>query len=126
MLAGCTVTPVPLNHSKPTFGYLFETIEQRIAYLTDTVGLPADTTAFLQGEPLDWLVLDCSSPPATSPPRNYNDLTRALETVELLQPKKTVLTHVGHHLDAWFMEGHWSLPDGVVTAHDGMALGAQP
>lgn len=122
-LAGCTVTPVPLVHSKPTFGYVLEDDGQRIAYLTDTVGLPEDTTIFLQRKPLDWLVLDCSSPPAASPPRNHNDLTRALETVQALQPRQTVLTHIGHDLDAWLMEGGRELPEGVAAAHDGMVLG---
>ena len=33
------VTPLPLNHSKLTFGYLLATPDRRIAYLTDTAGI---------------------------------------------------------------------------------------
>ena len=51
---------------------------RRLAYLTDTVGLPADSASRLLAAPLDLLVLDCSMPPQERPPRNHNDLTRAL------------------------------------------------
>ncbi|MDP3330456.1 MAG: MBL fold metallo-hydrolase, partial [Methylococcaceae bacterium] len=41
------ITPVPLIHSKPTLGYCLEWRDIRIAYLTDTVGLPPATAEFL-------------------------------------------------------------------------------
>lgn len=118
----CTVTPVPLIHSRPTFGYVFEGGGRRCAYLTDTVGLPGDTAAYLHALPLDVLVLDCSLPPAVAAPRNHNDLTRALETAALLSPRRTVLTHIGHRMDAWLMENGHTLPSGVEAGYDGMAL----
>lgn len=118
-LDGCTVTPVPLTHSRPTYGYVFEGDGQRYAYLTDTVGLPEDTAAYLRQQRLDLLVLDCSFPPADRPPRNHNDLTRALETVRSLAVDRTVLTHIGHELDAWLMARDRTLPAGVGVAWDG-------
>lgn len=36
-LQGLQVTPLPLNHSKLTFGYLLETAHSRVAWLSDTV-----------------------------------------------------------------------------------------
>lgn len=122
VLDGCTVTPVPLFHSKPTFGYVFQAEGKRFAYLTDTVGLPDDTAAYLQRDPLDLLVLDCSSPPSPTPPRNHNDLTRALETIRSLPVRRSVLTHIGHKMDAWLMEEASALPEGVEVAYDGMVL----
>lgn len=122
-LGACTVTPVPLTHSRPTFGYVFESRGRRYAYLTDTVGLPEETAAFLERRPLDLLVLDCSLPPSLEKPRNHNDLTRALQTIEALPVRQAVLTHAGHALDAWLMDNAGALPDGVVVAHDGMVLG---
>ena len=122
--SGCTVTPVPLVHSRPTFGYVFDAEGKRFAYLTDTVGLPEDTSNFLRDKALDVLVLDCSFPPADSAPRNHNDLTRALEIVRSLDVKQTVLTHIGHGFDAWLMDEVEALPGGVVVAYDGMVLGA--
>ncbi|MCV4594092.1 phosphonate metabolism protein PhnP, partial [Escherichia coli] len=35
-LQGLQVTPLPLNHSKLTFGYLLETAHSRVAWWADT------------------------------------------------------------------------------------------
>jgi phosphoribosyl 1,2-cyclic phosphate phosphodiesterase len=121
-LGALTVTALPLVHSKPTLGYLLEGQGTRIAYLTDTVGLPDATQQYLQRDPLDVLVLDCSMPPQPQAPRNHNDLNLALHTVEQLQPATAVLTHIGHTLDAWLMEHRHELPDGVVVGREGMVL----
>lgn len=120
-------TALPLVHSKPTFGYLLEGASEegtirRLAYLTDTVGLPADSASRLLAAPLDLLVLDCSMPPQEQPPRNHNDLTRALECIESLRPRRAVLTHVGHTLDAWLLDHPAALPEGVELARDGVCL----
>lgn len=116
------VTALPLLHSKPTLGYLFEGDGRRVAYLTDTVGLPPATSAWLRREPLDALVLDCSLPPQNPAPRNHNDLTLALDCIDELQPTVAVLTHVGHTLDAWLMQHPGELPSHVVVGSDGYVL----
>lgn len=117
---GFSLTPVPLNHSRPTFGYLIQTTHQRIAYLTDTVGLPNDTRDFLATQQLDVLILDCSEPPRNTPPRNHNDLNMAIETHQSLNPKHTLLTHISHHFQCWLMDN--ALPAGIEVAEDGMLL----
>lgn len=115
------VTALPLNHSKPTLGYLFEGMGRRIAYLTDTLGVPDASSIVLREHPLDLLVLDCSSPPQASP-QNHNDLTHALAVIADLQPKQALLTHIGHNLDAWLLDNPEALPSGVSLAWDGQAL----
>lgn len=117
-----SVTALPLLHSKPTLGYLLQGDGRRMAYLTDTVGLPAETTAYLQRQALDILVLDCSMPPQAQSPRNHNDVNLALEIIDALKPDKAVLTHVGHTLDTWLIEQGSELPAHVVVARDGMQL----
>ncbi|NWB31842.1 phosphonate metabolism protein PhnP [Pseudomonas gingeri] len=117
-----SVTALPLVHSKPTLGYLLEGAGRRVAYLTDTVGLPAETEAFLLRQPLDLLVLDCSMPPQPQAPRNHNDLNLALATIAALKPLQAVLTHVGHTLDAWLLDHAGTLPASVLVARDGMTL----
>ena len=121
-LGALRVTALPLVHSKPTLGYLLEGEGRRIAYLTDTVGLPEATQEYLQREPLDVLVLDCSMPPQPQAPRNHNDLNLALLTIEQVQPAKAVLTHTGHSLDAWLMEHLDQLPEQVVVGREGMVV----
>ncbi|NBB12680.1 phosphonate metabolism protein PhnP [Pseudomonas sp. SLFW] len=116
------VTALPLLHSKPTLGYLLEGGGRRIAYLTDTVGLPNDTAAYLRERALDVLILDCSMPPQPQTPRNHNDLNLALQIIADLQPGQGVLTHVGHTLDAWLRGHERELPGHVIVARDGMTL----
>ncbi|WP_449432463.1 phosphonate metabolism protein PhnP [Pseudomonas putida] len=116
------VTALPLLHSRQTLGYLLEGGGRRVAYLTDTVGLPDDTTAYLASQPLDLLVLDCSLEPQAQAPRNHNDLNLALHIIALLQPTQAVLTHVGHTLDAWLIEHAAELPGNVSVAWDGRVV----
>ena len=126
-LGELSVTALPLNHSKPTFGYLLQGLtasgeQRRIAYLTDTLGVPDASAEVLRQQPLDLLVLDCSTAPQPIAPRNHNDLTRALEVVEQLRPRETVLTHIGHSFDAWLLDNPSALPAGVSLAFDGRVL----
>lgn len=120
-LGELSVTALPLNHSKLTLGYLFEGMGRRIAYLTDTLGVPDVSLDVLRQRPLDVLVLDCSSPPQTAP-NNHNDLPHALATIAELQPNQAVLTHIGHSLDTWLIEHPDALPRGVSLAADGLSL----
>lgn len=121
-LGELSVTALPLNHSKLTFGYLLEGDGRCIAYLTDTLGVPDASAEVMRQQPLDLLVLDCSTAPQPIAPRNHNDLTRALEVVEQLQPRQTVLTHIGHSFDAWLLDNPSALPTGVSLAFDGRVL----
>lgn len=123
LMPGLALIPVPLTHSKPTLGYVFEHQGRRLAYLTDTAGLPDDTARFLAQAPVDAVVLDCSYPPQAEPPRNHNDLVSALASVAGLSAGKVVLTHIGHQLDAWLMAQGPTLPGHVQFAYDGMCIG---
>lgn len=122
MLGELSVTALPLLHSKPTLGYLLEGQGRRIAYLTDTVGLPEEVCVYLRRQPLDLLVLDCSMPPQATPPRNHNDLSLALAIIAQLSPCLGILTHVGHTLDDWLIEHAATLPGNVRVGFDGMVL----
>ena len=116
------LTPLPLNHSRLTLGYLIEQGNDSIAYLTDTVGLPDRTLEFLKAHQPDKIILDCSEPPATTTPRNHNDINMALSINDILQPKTLVLTHIGHHLDCWLMQHSDALPNNVIIAVDNMRV----
>lgn len=115
-----TLTPLPLIHSKVTFGYAIEdTAGRRFAYLTDTVGLPPQTEAFLANWRPETLALDCTHPPQSEAPRNHNDLTRALAIAKMLGQASVWLTHIGHELDAWLKDNGHALPPRVFVARDG-------
>lgn len=128
-IGGLRFTPLPLVHSKPTFGYAVQSQDGvRLAYLTDTLGLPQPTQAFLNAWPADGLALDCSYPPRELPARGHNDLPLALATIASLRPRRAWLTHIGHELDAWLMNAAEGLPANVRVARDGEScvLAPQP
>ncbi len=117
-----TLTPLPLIHSKPTFGYAIEDgLNHRFAYLTDTVGLPPRTEDFLINQRVVELAIDCTYPPGTQP-HNHNDLTQALSIIDRIKPKRAYLTHVGHAMDAWLEENGACLPTEVSIARDDWAV----
>ena len=89
-----------------------------MAYLTDTVGLPAKTLTFLQNWEPDLVVLDCSYPPSENIPKNHNDMTIALKIFRDINPKKMVLTHIDHTLDLWLNDNLDKLPEDVTIAKD--------
>ncbi len=117
-IAGIRVTTVPLVHSRPTLGYCFEHPSGKLAYLTDTEGLPQKTAAFLCNWKPDLLVLDCSYPPSEQIPRNHNDITMALKFFAEIKPKKMLLTHIGHQLDVWLNNHERELPHGLEIVRD--------
>ncbi|MDP2780137.1 phosphonate metabolism protein PhnP [Devosia sp.] len=121
-LGALRITPLPLNHSKPTFGYAIEaTSSARFAYLTDTLGLPAQTEAFLAAWQADGLAIDCSSAP-TEIPGNHNDWSRALASIQCVAPRHAWLTHIGHGLDSWLIEQPPELAPDIHIAHDGAII----
>lgn len=118
-LDGLTLLPVPLMHSKLTYGYVLTKATKRFAYLTDTVGLPEQTIDYLKAKPIDLLVLDCTFAPQANVPRNHNDLTRAVEIIDRVKPTLTVLTHIGHEFDTWLMSNEAALPAKIVIGREG-------
>lgn len=119
-LQGLQVTPLPLNHSKLTFGYLLESPHNRVAWLCDTAGLPEKTLTFLHNNRPDVVVIDCSHPPRPQMPHNHNDLTRVLALNQQINSPRVILTHIGHELDVWLMDN--PLPDGIEAAYDGQVI----
>lgn len=120
MLQKLRVTPLPLNHSKLTYGYLLDTGHSRVAYLTDTAGLPPDTLLLLRHTPPDVMIIDCSHPPAETTPANHNDLDTVTALQRHIGVESVVLTHIGHRFDAWMMNN--PLPENVRAARDGEQL----
>lgn len=116
------LTPLPLIHSKPTFGYAIEDgLSHRFAYLTDTIGLPPRTEDFLIKHRVADLAIDCTYPP-NAELGNHNDLMQALSIIDRIKPKRAYLTHLGHAMDAWLEENEACLPAQVSVARDGSVV----
>ena len=120
-LEDLSITPVPLIHSKPTLGYVFQSGAVAIAYLTDTKGLPPATESYLKTIDLKTLVIDCSYLPGHDG-KGHNNLDEVLEIKRRLSVPQVVLTHIGHDLDVALSQQQIHLPDGVLAGHDGMQL----
>jgi len=121
-LGGLEIIPVPLNHSKPTLGYCLAGLNTRLAYLTDTLGLPGDTERFLHQWQPDAVILDATHPAGHHAPRNHNSLDMALAIIERLAPARAWLTHLSHELDAQAMHDPLCLPPNVALAMDGLEI----
>lgn len=121
-IEGIRITALPLQHSRPTFGYVFEVHDRVIAYLTDTVGLPKETSSWLKNKSIDYCIVDCSEPPRAQTPRNHNDLNSALAMCAGLSIETILLTHIGHEMDSWLMDYAHTLPASVKAARDDMRI----
>jgi len=117
-LGQLNITPLPLIHSRVTFGYLIENGNQTIAYLVDTKGLPPGTEALLCKSELDVMIIDTTSPPGVVN-RNHNNLDETLELHSKIGAKKTIMTHISHELDLWLSENSEILPESVFSCKDG-------
>jgi len=116
------VIPLPLTHSKATLGYAFEYQQKRMAYLTDTMGLPAPTEHFLSQWKANMLILDSTHAPNSDSARNHNDLQMALQIHDRISPDTTWLTHISHELEIYWRTVGLQLPENVHIATDGTEL----
>jgi phosphoribosyl 1,2-cyclic phosphate phosphodiesterase len=111
-LLGARVLPVRLSHGRyVTLGFRFGDV----AYCTDVKEIPPESMARLEG--LDVLILDCLR---RQPHVAHLNVDEALEVIERLAPRRTLLTHVTHNLE--HEATNRSLPDGVELAYDGLRI----
>lgn len=121
--ADLQITPLPLNHSKPTLGYGFSSASgRRLAWLADTSGLPASTTDFLKKWKPHVMIVDCSFPPLEQPHPNHNDINAAMALHIEIQPARTYLTHIDHELDQWLKLHAESLPEEIRISRDNLTI----
>lgn len=110
---GLKIIPILGYHYKlPVFGYRIGDF----AYFTDVKTIPEAEMKKLMG--LDTLILDCLR---KEPHISHLHLSLALEIIEKLQPKQTLLTHISHRFGTHF-EIEKELPKNVRVAYDGLNL----
>lgn len=117
------LTPLPLIHSKPCLGYVFERQGKRIAYLTDTVDLSTEVKQWLAENPVELMLIDCSFPPVDrtvgEQPSNHNDVVLARSLKESCRSNKMGLIHIGHDLESWAMANPQAFDDDFFLVSDG-------
>ena len=113
LLHGVDILPLRVSHGRlPILAYKFG---PRFAYVTDVSAIPPETWPHLEN--LDLLMLDAVR---RAPHETHFHLDAALETIALLQPKRTLLTHLSHDYD--YAATNAELPPGVELAFDGQTI----
>ena len=97
----------------PSLGFRFGPV----AYSTDVVEMPEDSFAALAG--IDVWIVGCMT---DSPHPTHAHVDKVLAWAERVRPKRTVLTHLGLHLDHRRLMAR--LPTNVEPAYDGMVIEA--
>jgi phosphoribosyl 1,2-cyclic phosphate phosphodiesterase len=111
-LFGAKFIRVPVTHGRSTIaGYRFGAA----AYLTDMSDIPEDSLPLLEG--LDILVLDALR---REPHPTHSHLSRSIELVEKIAPRRAFFTHISHDLDHETTNA--ALPAHIRLAHDGLKL----
>ena len=107
------VTPIKVLHGKlEILGYKFN----NIAYLTDVKTIASEEKEKLKN--LDILIINAIR---YKPHHSHLNLEEALELIDELQPKKTYLTHISHHLGFHALVEK-TLPKNVFIAYDELVL----
>lgn len=90
-IEGVDVVCVPLNHSKPTYGYVL-TCKARVAYLTDCESVPQESLHFLKEQKIDHLFLDACYTPEFNAKKHLN-WESASVIIKEINPKNGYLIH---------------------------------
>jgi len=111
-VVGERITPILLRHGPfDVFGFRIGDV----AYCTDVNEIPRESWSLLEG--LDVLILDALREKAHSA---HFSLPEALEVVQTVRPKRTLLTHMSHELE--HEATNRRLPAGVQLAYDGLSF----
>ena len=108
-----SILPLDCYHgSLQVFGYRIADF----AYLTDVKTVPEQSINQLKN--LDVLVVNALR---ISPHKTHFNLEEALNFITLVQPKKTYITHISHHL-GFHEEVAKQLPESVYLAYDNLTI----
>lgn len=123
---GITLLPLPAVHSVQTAGLLLlsEQKETKIAYFTDTAGLPLTTMEKVQKA--DYLICDATFHGDNWYPHSHMSVEEAINLGRELQAKETILTHLAMHystpVSVGQLEERLKCYPNVRLAFDGMAI----
>lgn len=107
---GIGIEPVEIKHASwDILGYRIG----NFAYLTDCSGIPDHSLEKLKG--LDLLVLSALR---YRPHKAHFTVEQAVEQIDIISPKRAVLTHMGHELE--YNKLNDELPDYIEPGYDGL------
>ncbi|WP_331774417.1 MBL fold metallo-hydrolase [Sulfurospirillum sp. 1612] len=113
---GITFFPVPLFHSKNTTGYIIQSNDETIAYLTDCAGMSEESLNFIKSFDLDTCYLDACLAPNFD---NGNHLNYEQATILLddIGAKNSHLIHSSHYTLDYIKTNHVTLKYDYILPH---------
>ncbi|ATW23640.1 MBL fold metallo-hydrolase [Candidatus Formimonas warabiya] len=118
-----TLTPLPARHGIQTAGLVLES-KRKLAYFTDTSGLPDSTARIIEGT--DFLVCDATFYGENWYPHRHMSLEEAIQLGKKVKAGNTVLTHLAMHYSTPVtvaqLAEEISAHPGVSLAYDGMVI----
>ncbi|MBU2702354.1 phosphoribosyl 1 [Sporomusaceae bacterium BoRhaA] len=116
------ITPLPAEHGIETAGILVESPNVKLAYFTDTAGLPSTSEERVRNA--DWLICDSTFYGDNWYPRAHMSVHQAIALGEKIAAKHTVLTHLSIHyaqaVTTRELKEKLALYPAVDIAYDGM------
>lgn len=113
IIGNLKVVPIEVMHGElKIFGYRFN----NVAYLTDV-----KTITTVEKEKLKNLEVLIINAIRHKPHHSHLNIEEALELIDELQPEKTYLTHISHHL-GFHSEVEKTLPKNVFLAYDELVI----
>lgn len=94
---GVRYTALPVTHAPGTYGYLIETGDTRMFYVSDTAKLPTETAERIRG--MDVLAMDATFWGKCWNPNDHHSIQECIEEGLELDAKKIYLTHMCMHYD---------------------------
>ena len=92
VIQNVSITAVPLQHSKPTMGYVVTTPKSSVAYLTDAGGIDDDVVEFLKARNIEHLFLDACYQPQFESKKHFN-WESAEAMMKRISPKNGYFIH---------------------------------
>jgi phosphoribosyl 1,2-cyclic phosphate phosphodiesterase len=120
-IGGLEFTPLPMQHSKLTYGYMIRG-DGRAAYLTDTRGLSDEAARALREFAPEVVVVDAKYPPGHVAPKGHNTIDEALSIGFESGASRVILTHLGHEAEGWLMDNPEALPPVAEAGRDGQVI----
>lgn len=101
-------TPIPLKHSKNTTGYLIQSKDKTIAYLTDCAGIEKDALEFLCSYDIDECYIDACHAP-NYPDSNHLNYEEATKLLDKISAKQSNLIHASHETLSYIKQNNIEL-----------------
>ncbi|HZS06062.1 MAG TPA: MBL fold metallo-hydrolase [Blastocatellia bacterium] len=115
-VCGLRVTPIPVIHGRSEVtAFRFGDGQHEVAFVTDCNAIPDESLEKLRG--LDLLILDALR---LKPHPTHLHLEQSLAYIAELQPRRALLTHIGH--DIRHKEVNQHLPHGTELAYDELEI----